>query len=131
MNVNSVTIAGRLTKDAELKALPSGSNVCNFSLATSEYYEKDGEKQESTEFHNIVVFGRQAENCAKYLAKGQLALVQGKLQTRSWEKDGVKHYRTEVVAMIVQFGPKSSGEANSEPHSAPDSEDIDAESVPF
>ena len=135
MNVNSVTIVGRLTKDPELKALPSGQNVCNFSLATSENYtDKDGNKQESSEFHNIVVYGKQAENCAKYLLKGQMAAVEGKLATRSWDKDDVKHYRTEVVAQRVQFGPKSGGEANSTPSSAPvedTQEPEDDKSIPF
>lgn len=137
MNVNSVTIVGRLTRDPELKALPSGQNVCNFSLATSETYEKDGEKKETSEFHNIVVYGKQAENCAKYLLKGQLAAVEGKLATRSWEKDDVKHYRTEVVAQRVQFGAKSGGEsttaATSAPVAAPEfpEEEINPEDIPF
>lgn len=132
MNLNSVTIAGRLTKNPELKALPSGQNVCNFSLATSKTYkDKDGNQQESTEYHNIVVFGKQAENCAKYLLKGQLALVEGELSTRSWEKDGTKHYRTEIVAQRVQFGPKSGSQGNSGASSGSvDTEDSEVE-VPF
>lgn len=138
MNLNKAIISGRLTRDPELKALPSGQNVCNFSLATSENYtDKDGNKQESSEFHNITVYGKQAENCAKYLVKGQQALVEGKLATRSWEKDDVKHYRTEIVAMSVQFGAKSGGEAKNEAPSAPEKkeengeEDINPADIPF
>jgi len=107
MQINKVIFAGNLTRDPELKALPSGQNICNLSLAANEVYtSKDGEKKESTEYGNIVIFGKQAENTAKYLKKGDSALVEGKLQTRSWEKDGVKQYRTEIIAQSIQFGGK-------------------------
>ena len=109
MNINNAMIAGRLTRDPEMKALPSGTNVTSFSLATSETYTKDGNKEEKTEYHNVVVFGKQAESSAKYLVKGQIVLVEGKLETRSWDKDGVKMYRTEIKARRVQFGPKAEG----------------------
>ncbi len=103
-------VFGNLTRDPELKALPSGMNVCSFSLATNRVYnDRDGNRQEATDYHNIVVFGKQAENCSKYLSKGNSAYVEGRLQTRSWEKDGQKQYRTEIVADRVQFGPKNSG----------------------
>jgi single-strand DNA-binding protein len=107
MNYNQAIIAGRLTRDPELKALPSGAEICNFSLATSSAYtDKDGNRQEATEYHNVVVYGKNAANCAKYLTKGQIALVEGRLVTRSWDKDGVKHYRTEINANRVEFGPR-------------------------
>jgi single-strand DNA-binding protein len=110
MYLNKALIAGNLTRDPELKALPSGANVCSFGIATNRVWkDQNGEKKEATEFHNIVVFGRQAETCAQYLRKGQQALVEGRLQTRSWEKDGAKQYRTEIVADRVQFGPKAGG----------------------
>ena len=110
MYLNKVFIAGNLTRDPELRALPSGANVCSFGMATNRLYkDKDGNKKEVAEFHNIVVFGRQAETCAQYLKKGQQALVEGRLQTRSWEKDGQKQYRTEIVADRVQFGAKGGG----------------------
>lgn len=110
MYLNKAMIYGNLTRDPELKALPSGMNVCSFSLATNRVYnDRDGNRQEAADYHNIVVFGKQAENCAKYLTKGNGAYVEGRLQTRSWEKDGQKQYRTEVVADRVQFGPKNSG----------------------
>ena len=105
-NLNKVIVAGNLTRDPELKALPGGQNVCSMSIATNEVYIKDGERKETTEYHNIVIFGKQAENSAKYLKKGDQALVEGKNQTRSWEKDGVKLYRTEIIAQSIQFGGK-------------------------
>lgn len=135
MYINSVTLCGNLTKAPELKALPSGQNVCNFSLATNKVYtDRDGKKQESTEFHNVIVFGKQAENTAKYLTKGSQALVQGELQTRNWEKDGVKHYRTEVLAQTVQFGSKPSQTAiTASPSVLPDypTEEINPEDIPY
>ena len=110
MYLNKALVYGNLTRDPELKSLPSGTNVTTFSIATNRVWkDKDGAKQESPEFHNIVVFGRQAENVAQYLKKGSSALVEGRMQTRSWESDGVKKYRTEIVADRVQFGPRSGG----------------------
>jgi single-strand DNA-binding protein len=110
MYLNKAMVYGNLTRDPELKALPSGLNVCSFSLATNRVYnDRDNQRQEQTDYHNIVVFGKQADNCAKYLHKGNSAYVEGRLQTRSWEKDGQKQYRTEVIADRVQFGPKGSG----------------------
>ena len=106
-NLNKVMVEGNLTRDPEMKALPSGDNVTNFSVATNRVYsDRDGKKQEEVEYHNIVVFGKQAENVAKYLTKGSGAYIEGRLQTRSWDKDGVKMFRTEVVADRVQFGSK-------------------------
>lgn len=111
MYINKAFLFGNLTRDPELRALPSGGNVCSFGLATNRVYTKaDGSKQESTEFHNVVVFGRQAETCAQYLKKGSSAFVEGRIQTRSWENaEKGKQYRTEVVAERVQFGPRPSG----------------------
>ena len=111
MYVNKVFIIGNLTRDPEAKALPSGMQVTQFSVATNRVFkDKNGAKQEATDYHNIVVFGRQAETCAQYLKKGQTAFVEGRLQTRSWDdKDGKKQYRTEVLAERVQFGPKAGG----------------------
>ena len=104
MYLNKAMIYGNLTRDPELKSLPSGMQVCSMAIATNRIYnDRDGNKQESTDYHNVVVFGRQAENSAKYLSKGNGVYVEGRLQTRSWEKDGVKQYRTEVVADRVQF----------------------------
>lgn len=110
MYLNKAMIYGNLTRDPEMKALPSGMQVCSMSLATNRVYtDRDGKKQENTDYHNVVVFGKQAETSAKWLTKGSGVYVEGRLQTRSWDKDGQKQYRTEIVADRVQFGPKSSG----------------------
>jgi len=107
MYLNKAFIVGNITRDPELRALPSGSNVCTFGVATNRvWYNQDKQKQEATEFHNIVVFGRQADTCAQYLKKGSGVLVEGRLQTRSWESEGQKKYRTEIVADRVQFGAR-------------------------
>ncbi len=114
MYINKAMLFGNLTRDPELRALPSGMNVVNFSIATNRTYkDRDGKKQEQTDFHNVVVFGRQADIVNQYLKKGSSVFVEGRMQTRSWEKDGEKKYRTEVVADRVQFGPKGSGGARS------------------
>jgi single-strand DNA-binding protein len=119
MYLNKAMIYGNLTRDPEMKALPSGMQVCSFSLATNRVYnDRDGKRQEIADYHNVVVFGKQAENCAKYLTKGSATYVEGRMQTRSWEKDGVKQYRTEVIADRVQFGPKGSGSGSAPSNNA-------------
>lgn len=111
MYLNKALIYGNLTRDPELKSLPSGMKVATFSVATNRVYkDRDGNRQESTDFHNIVVFARQAEVVTQYLKKGSGVFVEGRMQTRSWDaQDGTKRYRTEVVADRVQFGPRGSG----------------------
>lgn len=111
MYLNKAVIIGNLTRDPEIKALPSGIKVCSFSLATNRVWkDKNGAKQESVDYHNIVVFGRQAETAGQYLKKGSSALVEGRMQTRSWDgTDGQKRYRTEIVADRVQFGTRAGG----------------------
>lgn len=111
MFLNKAIIIGNLTRDPELKALPSGIQVASLSVATNRVWkDKNGAKQESADFHNVVVFGRQAEIAAQYLKKGQNVMVEGRIQTRSWDaQDGSKRYRTEIVADRVQFGPKAGG----------------------
>src|SRR4051812_33582395 len=113
MYLNKAIVYGNLTRDPELKSLPSGMQVTTFSLATNRVWKKEGAKQETTDYHNVVVFGRQAETVAQYLKKGSSALVDGRMQTRSWEgADGKKNYRTEIVADRVQFGPRGGGGAS-------------------
>ncbi len=147
MYLNKAIIYGNLTRDPELKALPSGMSVCSMSIATNRVYnDRDGKKQESTDYHNVVVFGKQAENSAKYLSKGNGVYVEGRIQTRSWDKDGQKQYRTEIVADRVQFGPKNgsgggapTGQAPATPAddgkapAIPDypEEEINPEDIPF
>lgn len=114
MSVNKVIILGRLGQDPELKYTPSGAGVCNFSLATTESWNDkgSGQKQERTEWHRVVVWGKLAELCNQYLSKGRQAYVEGKLQTRSWDdKSGQKRYTTEINATTVQFigGQASAG----------------------
>jgi single-strand DNA-binding protein len=103
--VNKVIIVGNLGKDPELRYTPQGQGVANFPIATSENWtDKQGQKQERTEWHRIVVWGKLGELCSKYLSKGRQAYVEGRLQTRAWDdKDGQKRYTTEIVATTVQF----------------------------
>lgn len=143
MYLNKAMVFGNLTRDPEMKSLPSGMQVCSFSLATNRVYnDRDGKRQEIADYHNVVVFGKQAENCSKYLTKGSSTYVEGRMQTRSWEKDGQKQYRTEVIADRVQFGPKNSGGGTQTPDSKgndqnssvlPDypEDEINPEDIPF
>ncbi len=115
MYLNRAIIIGNLTRDPELKSLPSGIQVCSFSVATNRVWkDKQGVRQESADYHNVVVFGRQAETTAQFLRKGSGVLIEGRLQTRSWDgADGKKNYRTEIIADRVQFGNRPSGGATS------------------
>ena len=152
MYLNKAFLYGNLTRDPELKSLPSGQQLVSFSIATNRTYkDKSGQKQESTEFHNIVAFGRTAEVIAQYMKKGRPLFVEGRIQTRSWEdkESGKKNYRTEIVVENFQFGDggKSGGastgseqvahgeEQQSAPKDAdeikyPD-EEINPEDIPF
>jgi len=104
-SVNKVILIGNLGADPEVKFTPSNRAVCTLRIATSESFkDKAGQKQERTEWHRIIVWGEQGENCGKYLAKGRTVYVEGKLQTRSWDdKDGTKKYATEIIADRVNF----------------------------
>lgn len=112
MNLNKAFLLGRLTNDPDSRVLPSGQPVTNFSVATNRVWtNKEGAKQEDAQFHNIVVFGKLADIASRYLAKGRLVLVEGRIQTRSWEgADGTKKYRTEIIADNIQLGPRPGGE---------------------
>jgi len=104
--VNKVILVGRLGKDPELRSIPSGTSVAKFSLATDERFtDKNGDKQERTEWHNIVVWGKLAEICGQYLRKGKLVYIEGSLRTDSWDdkETGVKKYRTEIIANTMQM----------------------------
>ena len=149
MYLNKAIVIGNLTRDPELKSLPSGIKVCSFSLATNRVWkDKNGTRQESADYHNVVVFGRQAETVAQYMKKGSSIMVEGRMQTRSWDdkNSGEKKYRTEIVAEKTQFGPKSgsSNSGASMPSKAPTAEiaqevdtieypeeDINPEDIPF
>lgn len=103
--VNKVIIVGRLGADPEVKTITSGQTVCRLSVATSENWtDRDGQKQEKTEWHRVVVWGKVAEICGQHLSKGRQVYLEGRLQTRSWEdQQGQKKYTTEIVANTVQF----------------------------
>jgi single-strand DNA-binding protein len=120
MYINKAIIVGNITRDPELKSLPSGQKVCSFSVATNRTWkDQAGQKQEAVDYHNIACFGKQAEIVAQWMKKGSQIYVEGRLTTRSWDdKDtGKKMYRTEIVAENVQFGPKR--DATSSPAQAP------------
>src|SRR4051794_14283021 len=109
-SVNKVILVGNLGADPELKYTPSNRALCNLRIATTEVFkDKSGQKQEKTEWHRVTVWGDQAENCNKYLAKGRSVYIEGRLQTRSYDKDGQKHYATDVVADKVVFLGSGSG----------------------
>lgn len=111
MNLNKAFIIGNLTRDPELKTLPSGTAVCTFGIATNRTWKNQaGEKQEEVQFHNIVTFGRQAEIASQYLKRGSMTMIEGRIQTRNWDaQDGTKRHRTEIVAEKLQLGPRRGG----------------------
>lgn len=147
MNFNKAFILGRLTADPQLRATASGQPVGSFSVATNRVWtDRSGQKQESTEFHNIVVWGKQAEIANRFLTKGSLVFVEGRLQTRSWEdKQGQQRKATEIVADRIQLGPRPQGSRERPPQGtapapapAPEEiptievgEDVKAEDSPF
>lgn len=111
MNLNKVFIVGNLTRDPELRQIPSGQSVCSFGVATNRFYTDSlGQKQKQAEFHNVVAWGRQAEIINQYLRKGSIVLIEGRLQTRSWQdQQGGKHSKTEIIAEQIQLGPRGVG----------------------
>jgi single-strand DNA-binding protein len=148
MNLNKAAIIGRLTRDPETRSMPSGQSVCNFAIATDRFFkDKSGQKQQQTEFHNIVAFGRLGEIAAQYLTKGSLAFIEGRIQTRSWQDNsGNKKFKTEIVAERLQLGPRNAGRpgpatAPSEERTMPaqeeipiiqeQEEEIDIKDIPF
>lgn len=126
--VNKVLLLGNVGKDPEIKTTPSGQQVASFSLATSRRWkDRDGNKQEKTEWHNVVVWGKQAEVVAQYVTKGKTLFVEGRIETRSWEKDGAKQYRTEIICENFQMvGGRAEGAAKPAGETA-----FDDESIPF
>ncbi len=113
MYLNKAIIIGNLTRDPEQRALPSGVSVTSFAVATSRVWkDKNGAKQEDTQYHNVVAFGPQANVAGQYLKKGSSVMVEGRMQTRSWDaQDGSKKYRTEIVVEKIQLGPRRDGQA--------------------
>lgn len=117
MNLNKVIIVGRVTADPELRTIASGTHVVSFSIATNRNWtDKDGQKKEETEFHNIVAWGRQADIINQFSKKGSMLMIEGRLQTRSWEgKDGQTRRTTEIITERVQLGPRPGGGAAPSP----------------
>lgn len=113
MYLNKAFLYGNLTRDPEIRALPSGQQVASFAIATNRTYkDRDGNKKEASEFHNVVAFGRLADLIGQYMKKGRPIFVEGRIQTRSWDdkNSGEKKYRTEIVVENFQFGPAGQGE---------------------
>ncbi len=151
MNLNKAFILGNLTRDPELRQTPSGQSVCSFGVATNSFFQdKSGQRQQKTEFHNIVVWGKQAEIANQFLKKGGLVFIEGRLQTRSWQdKQGITHRTTEIISERLQLGPRGAGgsgtpfergaikEENTNPGKEElpeiriDEEDIKPEDIPF
>ncbi len=113
MNLNKAFVLGNVTRDPEMRALPSGQQVASFGIATNRFYtDNSGQKKQDVEFHNIVCFGKLADISQRYLTKGSLVLIEGRIKTRNWQNSsGVKQYRTEIIAESLQLGPKSAGGA--------------------
>jgi single-strand DNA-binding protein len=114
MNLNKVFVLGNLTRDPEMKSLPSGQPVTTFGMATNRTWKnKSGGRETQVEYHNIVLFGRLAEIANQYLSKGKSAFIEGRIQTRSWQdKDGQKKFKTEIVGEGLQLGPRVGGESS-------------------
>lgn len=111
MNLNKAFVLGNVTRDPEVRSLPSGQQVTNFGIATNRFYTDSlGQKKQDVEFHNIVAFGKLADVSSRYLKKGSLVLIEGRLKTRNWQdSSGVKHWKTEIIAEVLQLGPKMAG----------------------
>lgn len=139
MNANKAIILGNLTRDPEVRTTPSGQTVASFGVATNRFWtdKESGEKKQQAEFHNVVAWRRLAEIAQKFLKKGSLVYVEGRLQTRNWEdQQGNKKYRTEIVAERIQLGPrfdKTSDDQLSKkaPEEAISEEEINVEEIPF
>jgi len=129
MNLNKVFIIGNLTSDPETRHTQSGQMVCNFTIATNRTWKgQNGQKQQQAEFHNIVAWGRLAEIISNYLKKGNLALIEGRLATRSWEdKNGNKRYTTEIIAEGLQMGPKGASNPGASSPGKPQAQDFSQE----
>ncbi|MEK9173938.1 MAG: single-stranded DNA-binding protein [Patescibacteria group bacterium] len=121
MNVNKVILVGRLTRDPEIRTTPTGQSVATISMATNSFWtDKSGQKQDKTEFHNVVLWGRQAEIASQYLTKGQECYIEGRLQTRAYTaKDGAERRTTEVIAESMQLGSRAQGGASASGASRP------------
>ncbi len=150
-SLNRATLLGNLTRDPEVRKIPSGQSVCTFSVATNRTWnDASGNKQEASEFHNVVAWGKLADICGQYLAKGRKVYIEGRLQTRDWEgQDGIKRYRTEVITENLIILDRPSGASNAsgasgtasaftppqplpkDDHSVNPDDEINVEDIPF
>ncbi len=152
MNLNKVFLIGNLTRDPELRTTPNGQPVCTIGLATNRVWtdRQTGQKQQKAEFHTVILWRRLAEIANQYLVKGSSVFIEGRLQTRNWQdKNGVKHWTTEIIAENMQLGPRSAAKSAPEspekpreekPEESPteeipiieeESEEIDIKDIPF
>jgi len=140
MNVNKAIVMGNLTRDPETRTLPSGQTVTSFSLATNRFWtdKESGEKKKQAEYHNIIAWGRLGEISQQFLKKGSLVYIEGRLQTKNWQDpQGNKRTRTEIVAEMLQLGPRPGGAGVETPEQekpnkeAPVSDEINVEEIPF
>src|SRR5436190_23360896 len=106
MNLNKAFVLGNVTRDPEVRSMPSGQPVCSFGIATNRFYtDSAGQKKQEAEFHNIVCFAKLADVASKYLQKGALVLIEGRIKTSSWQgADGIKKFKTEIIAETLQLG---------------------------
>lgn len=141
MNFNKAFILGNVTRDPEVRALPSGQQVVSFGIATNRFYtDATGQKKQDVEFHNIVCFGKLADISSRYLTKGSLIFIEGRIKTRNWTNTaGVKQYRTEIIADTLQLGPRgaggTSGSGNAgqynKPYLSPQSSPVKTDDIPI
>ncbi|OHA74468.1 MAG: single-stranded DNA-binding protein [Candidatus Wildermuthbacteria bacterium RIFCSPLOWO2_01_FULL_48_29] len=134
MNYNKVVIIGNVVADPEVRATPSGQQVCSLRVATNRIWtDQAGAKQQKTEFHSVVLWRRLAEIASQYLRKGGLVMIEGRLETRSWDDTaGVKHYRTEIVAENMQLGPRGAGgERSTQPPAQKEEQADTKEEIPI
>lgn len=132
MNLNKVFIIGRLTADPQLRSTAGGQSVTSFGVATNRVWtDKSGAKQEEVEYHNVVLWGRQAEIASQFLAKGSLVLIEGRLRTRSWtDKQGQQRRTTEIIAERMQLGPRPGGAGRPGGKETPEGQAAPAEEIP-
>jgi single-strand DNA-binding protein len=137
MNLNKVFILGNVTRDPEVRAMPSGTQVTSFGMATNRFYtDSAGQKKQEAEFHNIVCFGKLADISSKYLTKGGLVLIEGRIKTSSWQgSDGVKKFKTEIIAESLQLGPRLAGSTPTQPqnksYSTPENHQSASDQIPI
>ncbi|MDP2741200.1 MAG: single-stranded DNA-binding protein [bacterium] len=134
MNLNKAFVLGNVTRDPEVRALPSGQQVTSFGVATNRFYtDKEGQKKQDVEFHSVVAFGKLADISSRYLKKGSMVLIEGRIKTRSWQNpQGLKQYRTEIICENIQLAPKSmSGVTQNKPFSSPEPSEQRNEEIPI